>query len=164
MTGDCAVLFKSCKQKVNTRSSTEAELIAVDDILSTIQWTKMFLMEQGYDLKTEIKEDNKSTMLLMKNGRLSSGKRTKHLDVRYFYAKDLIDRGILQVTHSVSEQIIADFFTKPLQGRRFEILRDVILNVHSSAVHRSMLANSQGAYALQKNTQDEPNELAREET
>jgi len=76
----------------------------------------------------------------------------------------LIDRGILQVTHCVSEQIIADFFTKPLQGRRFEILRDVILNVHSSAVHRSMLANSQGAYALQKNTQDEPNELAREET
>jgi hypothetical protein len=117
MTGDCAVLFKSCKQKVNTRSSTEAELIAVDDILPTIQWTKMFLMEQGYDLKTELKEDNKSTMLLMKNGRLPSGKRTKHLDVRYFYAKDLIDRGILQVTHCVSEQMIADFFTKPLQGR-----------------------------------------------
>ena len=87
MTGDCAVLFKSCKQKVNTRSSTEAELIAVDDILPMIQWTKMFLMEQGYDLKTEIKEDNKSTMLLMKNGRLSSGKRTKHLDVRYFYER-----------------------------------------------------------------------------
>ena len=44
------------------------------------------------------------------------------------------------------------------------MLRDVILNVHSSAVHRSMLVNSQGAYALQKNPQDEPNELEREET
>jgi len=49
-TGQCPVLFKSCKQKVNTRSSTETELIAVDDILPTVQWAKSFLAEQGYDL------------------------------------------------------------------------------------------------------------------
>jgi len=61
---------------VNTRSSTETELIAVDDALPTIQWTKNFMAEQGYVLETEIREDNKSTMLLMNNGRLSSGKRT----------------------------------------------------------------------------------------
>ncbi len=45
------------------------------------------MLEQGYDLSTEIKEDNRSTMLLMRNGRLSSGKRMKHLDIRYFYVK-----------------------------------------------------------------------------
>jgi hypothetical protein len=38
------------------------------------------MKDQGYDLETVMKEDNKSTMLLMKNGRLSSGKRTKHLE------------------------------------------------------------------------------------
>jgi hypothetical protein len=69
MTGNCAVLFKSCKQKVNTRSSTEAELIAVDDMLPMIHWTRNFSKEQGLDLDTEIKEDNRSTMLLMKNGK-----------------------------------------------------------------------------------------------
>ncbi len=90
MIGDSAVLSHSNKQKVNTRSSTEAELIAVDDNLPTIQWAKSFMMDQGYDLTTVIKEDNKSTMLLMKNGRLSAGKRRKHLDIRYFYAKDLL--------------------------------------------------------------------------
>jgi hypothetical protein len=74
VTGNCAVLFKSSKQKVNTRSSTETELIDVDDVLPTIQWTKNFMKEQGYNLHTEIKEDNRSTMLLMKNGKLSSGK------------------------------------------------------------------------------------------
>jgi hypothetical protein len=74
VTGNCAVLFKSSKQKVNTYSSTETKLIAVDDVLPTIQWTKNFMKEQGYDLDTEIKEDNRSTMLLMKNGNLSSGK------------------------------------------------------------------------------------------
>jgi hypothetical protein len=42
VTGECAVLFRSNKQKVNTRSSTETELIAVDDALPTIQWTMNF--------------------------------------------------------------------------------------------------------------------------
>jgi hypothetical protein len=68
MIGDSTVLSRSNKQKVNTRSSTEAELITVDDTLPTVQWAKSFMMDQGYDLETVIKEDNKSTMLLMKNG------------------------------------------------------------------------------------------------
>jgi len=56
--GNCALLFQSNKQKVNTRSSTETELITVDDALPTVQWTKSLMMEQGYDLNTKIKEDN----------------------------------------------------------------------------------------------------------
>jgi hypothetical protein len=90
------------------------------------------MSEQGYDLNTLIKEDNRSTMLLMKNGKLSSGKRTKHLDIRYFYVKDLVDRGIIKVDHCVSEEMIADFFTKPLQGKRFQVLRDIILNLNAT--------------------------------
>jgi hypothetical protein len=74
ITGNCAVLFRSNKQKVNTRSSTEMELIAVNDALPTVQWTRSFMKDQGYELETENKEDNKSTILLMKIGRLSSGK------------------------------------------------------------------------------------------
>jgi len=80
MIGDNVVLSRSNKQKINTGSSAEAELIAVDDTLPTVQWTRLFMKDQGYDLETVMKEDNKSTMLLMKNGRLSSGKRTKHLE------------------------------------------------------------------------------------
>ncbi len=101
-------------------SSTESELIAIDDALPTVQWTKNFTLDQGYDLETIIKEDNRSTMLLMKNGKLSSGKRTKHLDIRYFYVKDLLDRGIVKVEHCVLDDMIADFFTEPLQGLRFQ--------------------------------------------
>ena len=37
----------STKQKVNSRSSTEAELISMDDILSKVIWTKLFMKEQG---------------------------------------------------------------------------------------------------------------------
>jgi hypothetical protein len=144
MTGGCVVLSKSNKQKVNTRSSTESELIAVDDALPSVQWTMKFMEEQGYPMETIIKEDNKSTMLLMKNGRLSSGKRTKHLDIRYFYVKDLIDRGILKVEHCVSDQMLADYFTKPIQGAKFQQFRDLILNLPtaSASQYRSVLENS----------------------
>ena len=127
-TGNCSVLFKCSKQKVNTRSSTETELIAVDDALLMAQWTREFMRDQGYDLETIIKEDNKRSMLLMKNGRLSSGKRTKHLDIHYFYEKDLLERGIVKIEHCGAEDMIADFFMKPLQGRKFRIMRDLILN------------------------------------
>jgi hypothetical protein len=133
--------FKSCKQKVNTRSSTETELIAVDGILPTVQWAKSFMKEQGYEIETEIKEDNCSTMLLMKNGRLSLGKRTKHLDVRYFYVKDLIDRGVIKLSHCLSDNMIAVFFTKLTQGRRFQMLRNLILNINHPIGHRSVLEN-----------------------
>ncbi len=143
MTGGCVVLTKSNKQKLNTRSLTDSELIAVDDVLPTVQWTMKFMEEQGYPLKTLIKEDNHSTMLLMKNGRLSSGKRTKHLDIRYFYVKDLIDRGLITIEHCISEEMIADFFTKPMQGARFQIFRDLILNIPGSTLqYRSVLGNS----------------------
>ncbi len=65
--GECTVLFRSNKQKINKRSLTESELIAVDDTLPTVQWMKNFMMDQGFDLETLIKEDHRRTILLMKN-------------------------------------------------------------------------------------------------
>jgi hypothetical protein len=43
--GDSVVLCKSNKQKVNTRSSTESELIAIDDTLPTVQWARLFMKD-----------------------------------------------------------------------------------------------------------------------
>jgi len=151
MIGKNAVLSQSNKQKVNTRSSMETELNAVDDSLPTVQWASLFMKDQGYDLETVVKEDNRSTMLLMKNGRLSSGKRTKHLDIRYFYVQDLLNRGVIKIDHCKTEFMIADFFTKPLQGRRFQILRDIILNRDNISVsqYRSVLGNSEETNILE---------------
>jgi hypothetical protein len=81
----------------------EAEAIMVDDTLPTIQWTKLFMRDQVYDLDTILKENKKSTMLLMKKGRLSSGKRTNHLDIRYFYVQVFINRGIDKIEHCNTE-------------------------------------------------------------
>ena len=66
------------KQKLNTRSSTEAELVGADDVATMIFWTKHFLDSQGYEVKQNILfQDNKSTILLIENGQKSAGKRIK---------------------------------------------------------------------------------------
>jgi len=85
MLGKGAMYSGSCKQKLNTKSSTEAELVGIDDAMGQVLWTRHFLAAQGeYVPTTTIYQDNKSTILLAENGKASSSKRTRHLNVRYF--------------------------------------------------------------------------------
>ena len=127
--GKGSVISLSTKQKINTRSSTEAELVAVDDALSLMMWSKHFLEKQGQDVKTTILyQDNKSTILLEKNGRASAGKRSRHLNIRYFYVTYLIDRDELQVEYCPTESMVADYFTKPVMGADFKRFRTLIQN------------------------------------
>eukprot|EP00804_Cyclotella_cryptica_P030969 CCRYP_013562-RB/>CCRYP_013562-RB protein AED:0.42 eAED:0.03 QI:0/-1/0/1/-1/0/1/0/310 len=73
--GRGAVLSYSWKQKVNTKSSTETEMVGVDDAISNILWSLYFLQEQGCGTKhVIIYQDNKSAILLESNGKFSSGK------------------------------------------------------------------------------------------
>ena len=128
--GNGVIMSKSIKQKPNTRSSTEAELVAASDALSQILWTRYFIEDQGYYLNDAVLyQDNKSAILLEKNGRLSSGKNTKHIHARYFFIKDKIDTGEVNVQYCPTGDMIADFFTKPLQGSQFTRFRDMILGI-----------------------------------
>ena len=87
--GKGSVLSKSTKQKLNTTSSTEAELVGTFDGMLELLWVKYFLEAQGYHAeRTVLYQDNKSAMLLEKNGQKSSTKRTKHINVRYYFVHD----------------------------------------------------------------------------
>ena len=58
-------ISKAAKQKLNTRSSTEAELVGADDMIQMVLWTKLFMEEQGYEIKKNVLyQDNKSAILL----------------------------------------------------------------------------------------------------
>ena len=84
--GTGAAITTSRKQKLNTRSSTEAELVATDDMVTMVLWTKLFLEAQGIEVKENvIYQDNKSTILLQQNGKKSSSKRTHALNIRCFF-------------------------------------------------------------------------------
>jgi hypothetical protein len=69
--GAGAIQTVSTKQKLNTKSSTEAELVLLDDVISKVMWTKLFLQAQGYDMNENIiYRDNQSSMKLEMNGKL----------------------------------------------------------------------------------------------
>ena len=111
----------SQKQKLNSRSSTKSEVIVVDDLIDKILWTKLFLQEQGVHVDQNILfQDNESTICLENNGKWSSGKRTRTINIRYFFVTDNVDKGNLQIEYKPTEEMVADFLTKPLQGKLFE--------------------------------------------
>ena len=84
--GKGGIYCGSWKQKLVARSSTESELVGVYDVLPQVLWTKQFLEEQGWvDSATVVYQDNTSSILIERNGRSSSTKRTKHMNIRYFY-------------------------------------------------------------------------------
>jgi len=123
-------ISSSSKQKLNTRSSTESELVGVDDLMSLVIWSRNFLKAQGYVVKDNIlHQDNKSAILLERNGKMSSGKRTKHIAIRYFFVTDRIKSGEISTKWCPTEEMIADFLTKPLQGAIFTKFRDLLMGV-----------------------------------
>ena len=116
------------KQKLNTRSSTESELVAVDDVSTMVLWAKLFLEEQRYEVERNIiYQDNKSAILLETNGKKSSGKRTIALNIKYFFITDQVEKGNVQIEHCPATTMVGDFLTKPLQGHKFLEFRNMIL-------------------------------------
>ena len=71
-------------------------------------------------------------MKLENNGRSSQGKRTRHINIRFFFVTDRIAHGDLAVKYCPTDMLIADFYTKPLQGKLFRLFRNLILNIEDS--------------------------------
>ena len=118
------------KQKINTKSSTESEIVAASDYLAHTVWLAGFMKEQGYPLSRKLfYQDNMSAIQIEKNGSVSSGKKSRHINIRYFFIKDILKREGIDVKHCPTERMIADFLTKPLQGKLFKYLRDIIMGL-----------------------------------
>ena len=87
------------------------------------------MKEQGYAIKDNILyQDNQRTIRMLKNGRNSCTGNSRHIDIRYFFVKDRIGKKEIKVEYCPAEIMLADFFSKPLQGAMFSKFRDVIVN------------------------------------
>ena len=123
-------IVTSTKQKLNTRSSTETEIVGVDDCMPSVLWTRYFMDAQGYGIRENIVfQDNKSAILMEKNGKASSSKRTKHINIRYYFVTDRIQKKDLTVEWCPTGDMIGDYMTKPNQGALFTKFRDQIMGV-----------------------------------
>ena len=80
-------------------------------------------------------QDNQSTMKLANNGRRSSGKRTRNLNIRYYFVTDRITSEEMRIEYCPTDLMWADFYTKPLQGRKFRLFRSMLLNIDDPLLH-----------------------------
>jgi hypothetical protein len=126
--GRGGIICKSKKQNINTKSSTEAELIGASDYLPNTLYVKLFMEAQGYPIdRATFHQDNESAIKMEQNGKASCGQRSRHIDIRYFFMTDHSRRRHINITHCRTENMLADFFTKPLQGALFRKFRSVLL-------------------------------------
>lgn len=117
------VSWTSRKQNCVSLSSTEAEFIALSEACKETIWLQRILldMQQKFETPTVIYEDNQSCLKLIQNQKLSN--RTKHIDTRYHFVKDHIEKGAITCTYLETEKMLADILTKPLAANRFTKLR-----------------------------------------
>jgi len=110
---------RSSKQRLNAKSSKEAEVVGVSDYLPYNLHFVMFLREQGYTVKENIfYQDNKYAIKMETNGRMSCTSNSKHVDIRDFFVKDRVDKREIEIRHCPTAKMVADYFTKIPSGLR----------------------------------------------
>ncbi|CAA7024669.1 unnamed protein product [Microthlaspi erraticum] len=119
-----AVAWASKKQPVVTLSTTEAEFVAAAYCACQCVWMRRILEEFGLEQSgsTTIMCDNSSAIKLSKNPVLHG--RSKHIDVRFHFLRDLTKDGVVKLVHCGTNEQIADILTKPLKLEVFVRLRE----------------------------------------
>jgi hypothetical protein len=91
--------------------------------------TLKFIREQGYETEcVGLYQDNIRNQLLIKNGKLSGRKKTKHIKFKFFFIKDRVDSREIRVIDCPAEEMWADAQTKPLQGMAIRKIRAELVN------------------------------------
>jgi hypothetical protein len=122
------ILAKSNKQKLNTRSSTEAELVALDDTVLNLLWLIQIITFMGYPQEPVIVfQDNQSTMTVCNAGHSKSGK-LKHMAIRWHFINSKINENVVKLVYCPTAKMVADVLTKPLTGPLWDTLSDQLLN------------------------------------
>jgi hypothetical protein len=117
--GSAPIFFRSVKLKAITRSSTESELMSLEDASTYVVWTQLLLEELGVDQHrpTIVYQDNKSTIHMAQYG--GNFKRTKHILCKQMYVRERIEQGDLTLKYCPTDEMVADVLTKPLGKASF---------------------------------------------
>ena len=107
----------SKKKKLNEKSSTETEIMDIEDFMPAIFWTQYFIAEQGYNVKYNcLHQDNKSFIIFENNGKAFSSKKSEHIHIRYLFITDRVKNGEVSVVWCPTGDLIGDYMTKHMQG------------------------------------------------
>ena len=124
----CVVSWRSRGQKSVTLSSSEAEFVAASEAVTEMKYIKQVLEGIGekIDLPMKLKMDNVGAIYMAKNQ--APGQRSKHVDIRYNYVKELVENKELEVEFVKSENNLADIFTKNVRESLNEKLTETYMD------------------------------------
>jgi Reverse transcriptase (RNA-dependent DNA polymerase) len=161
--GRGGLICKSKKQSINTKSSTEAELVCASDYLPHTLFVKMFMAAQGCPKTNAVfYQDNESAIKMENNGKASCGQRSRHIDIRYFFITDHAKHQSISIEHCPTGIMLADFFTKPLQGSLFRLFRSVHLGeLPTSALSTTSPPSGNEEHVDIENLEPEPSSESR---
>ena len=116
-----AIPSYSRRIKVNTRSSTETELVSVDAYMPYVLWSLYFIQARGYKVKyAEINQDNISAQMLETNGKFSRSRKTKHIKAKFSFIKDKVDSREVKIVDCPAGVMWADVITNHYRGQNSE--------------------------------------------
>ncbi|UYV76794.1 hypothetical protein LAZ67_14002030 [Cordylochernes scorpioides] len=126
------ITWVSQKQNSVSLSSTEAEYVAAATAAQEAIWFDLLMSDFGFEIKKPIiiNEVNQSCIKLLNSEKVTA--RTKHIDIKFHFIKDLISNNFLSLYYCSTEKMLADILTKPLPKNKFQELRQGIgLITHS---------------------------------
>lgn len=114
-------------QRLVTTSTAEAEYVAQSDTAKDAVWARNLFTEFGIPLvePTTLEQDNKSAILMGQG--ITKSRRTKHVDLRYHHIRELTANNTIHLKYIPSDQLLSDFFTKPLNREKFTAIRDRLM-------------------------------------
>jgi hypothetical protein len=121
------ISWASKKQRTVALSTCEAELYAEAAAIQEVLWLRGMMRELGLRSHTGsiVHGDNQSTIAISKNG--VKGERTKHIDVKYRFVTEVVERGDVELKWIPTTEQQADIFTKALAQPVFEKFRDELM-------------------------------------
>ncbi|GJZ04106.1 retrovirus-related pol polyprotein from transposon TNT 1-94 [Tanacetum coccineum] len=127
--GDKLVSWSSKKQDCTAMSTIEAEYVSLSACCAQVIWMRTQLLDYGYKYNRILMYcDSKSAITVSCNSVHHS--RTKHIDIRYHFIKEHVEKGTVELYFVKTEYQLADLFTKALSKERFEYLVHRIADVH----------------------------------
>ncbi|GJY27222.1 retrovirus-related pol polyprotein from transposon TNT 1-94 [Tanacetum coccineum] len=119
--GDKLVSWMSKKQDCTAMSSAEAEYVTLSTSCAQVMWMRTQLQDYGSNYnKIPLYCDSQSSIAISCNPVQHS--RTKHIHTRYYFIKEQVENGIIELYFVRTEYQLADMFTKALPEERFQYL------------------------------------------
>jgi hypothetical protein len=123
--GSCAVSWRATLQSVVALSTTEAEYIAIYEACKELIWLKGLYAEfSGIESCISLHCDSQSAVYLTKDQMFHE--RTKHIDIKYNFVRDVIEEGKLKICKISTHDNPADMMTKPIPVAKFELCSSLV--------------------------------------